>query len=290
MKKYIASTLTVLLSTHCMVAETEVPDTIFSMNNPSTVVITETNNGIAVNVDDNESIYIADYKQPSRFSTSQYTFKFQSFNLNNGLGVNTSSHWDIITGGLNIGMVKALDQPSGLDLQWSKSFEISWLNTLGVRYSHKSISVSLGIGLDWRNYKMTTTDHYMISPGSGQITISPYPDGAHHGGSRIKVFSLGFPLLFTQHIPRTTLALTAGGIFNINTHASLKSTYENANGHKIEEYSEGIGRRIVTFDLYGAITFYKGNGLYIRYSPQSALKTPMTPKFNPLSIGITLFM
>ncbi|MDE5635719.1 MAG: hypothetical protein K2I52_05375 [Muribaculaceae bacterium] len=91
----------------------------------------------------------------------------------------------------------------------------------------------------------------MIPDDNTGISIMPYPNGITPGNSRIKIFSLGFPLLYTQKIPGTTLSVTAGGIFNINTHASLKTTYKNESGNRIEEYSDGISRRRVSFDIYG---------------------------------------
>ncbi|MDE7472202.1 MAG: hypothetical protein K2M68_01305 [Muribaculaceae bacterium] len=295
MKRYITAAVSAFITIYSIsAATTESTDTIRIVGDASKVVISETDKGIAVNVDNNNTIYIADYNQTDRFSTSQSTtkhlsfFDYQAYTFSKSQ--HSKSHWDAISGGFNIGLVNAVGQPADLGMRWSKSFEISWLNTLGVRYTYRSLSVSLGLGLDWRNYKITGNDHYMVSPAPGEIDFVEAPDGARSLSSRIKVFSLGLPLLYTQRIPGTTLAFTAGAILNFNTHASLRSTYESADNRHIEEYSEGIGKRNVTYDLYGAITFYRGNGLYIRYSPQSVLKGSKVPQFHPLSIGVTLFM
>lgn len=271
-------------------------DTLVTVTTPSTLIITESAQGISLNIKDikndtTTTMLIADYNANTTVSVDQHTSRFQAFTSNGcAIGLKTSSKWEVISGGLNIGLVKALDQPDGLDLQWAKSFEISWLNTLAVRYSHKSIAVSLGVGLDWRNYNTTTRNHYMIPDDNTGISIMPYPDGVTPGNSRIKIFSLGFPLLYTQKIPGTKLSITAGGIFNINTHASLKTTYKNEWGNSVEEYSEGIRRRKVSFDIYGSIHLYKGVGIYARYSPQSVLSGVSVPKFQPISVGISLLM
>lgn len=271
-------------------------DTLVNVTTPSSLLITETPQGITLNIkgsDDNSSstILIADYNDNATVSVNQWTHRFQAFTSKGcAIGVKAKSGWDVISGGLNIGLVNSLNQPEGMNLQWAKSFEISWLNTFAVRYSHKSIAVSLGIGLDWRNYNTTTRKHYMVPDINTGIATTPYPEGVTPGNSRIKIFSLGFPLLYTQKIPGTSFSLTAGAIFNLNTHASLKTSYKNEAGNHIEEYSEGISHRRCSFDIYGSIQLFNGVGIYARYSPQSVLSGASVPKFRPLSIGISLFM
>lgn len=298
MKQYIFTIVAALAGTCVTIASDNnvTGDTLVNVTIPSTLIITESPQGISLNITDIENdttttLLIADYKADATISVDQHTSRFQAFTSDGcAIGLKTSSKWEVISGGFNIGLVKALDQPDGLDLQWAKSFEISWLNTIAVRYSHKSTAISLGVGLDWRNYNTTTQNHFMIPDDNTGISVMPYPDGVTPGNSRIKIFSLGFPLLYTQKIPGTTLSITAGGIFNINTHASLKTIYKNESGNKIEEYSEGISRRKVSFDIYGSIHLYKGVGIYARYSPQSVLSGVSVPKFQPLSVGISLFM
>lgn len=291
MKQYITAILSSFV-TVCYISATtrENADTVQIVGDASKVIISETSRGISVDIDDKEPIYIADYEQTPRFSTSQSILHMFKFPYTISQSNKQSSRWDVISGGLNIGLVNAAGQPAGMGLSWAKSFEIGWLNTLGVRYTHRSISLSLGIGLDWRNYKMSGNNHYLVSPATGQIQLVDAPEDARQLSSRIKVFSLGLPLLYTQHIPGTSINVSAGAILNFNTHASLLSTYKSADNCHTEEYSVGIGKRNVTYDFYGAVTFYCGCGLYIRYSPQSVLKGTNLPQFHPLSIGVTLFM
>ena len=239
-----------------------------------------------------ESIYVQPYSPESSVKSRQSTNTATATTFSDGvIGVKVKNHhWEVITGGLGIGLVNAAGQSPALGLQWAKSFEISWLNALAVRYSARWQSLSLGLGFDWRNYKITTSDHRLCPNGEGGIGIAPYPDGTHNGASRIKVFSLGLPLLYTQKIPRTTLSVTIGGILNFNTHASLKTWYTNPDGNHTEEYSEGFHHRRVTADLFGSLNFFKGNGIYVRYSPQSVLQGHNSPQFKPLSVGLILFL
>lgn len=300
MKKYILLIATSLSAACCAMAQgktgqAEKNDTIAVVSTPSSVIITETPSGLTLDVTEKENshrstIVIADYSENATVSSNQSTRKFQLFSLSSSYDAREckSGRWSVISNGLNIGLVRSLDQPQDLGLQWSKSFELSWVNTIAVKYSYKTASVSLGIGLDWRNYNMTARSHRMIHDAATGISVAPYPEGSTPGNSRIKVFSLGFPLLYTQRIPGTTLALTAGGILNVNTHASLKTTYKNSLGNSVEEYAEGISRRKVSFDIYGAVYLYHGIGIYARYSPQSVLSGAGVPRFNPLSVGLTI--
>ncbi len=291
-------TTALIITAIAAMAQTERTDTLMISQRPSRAVITESPDGLKVTVITNngdtttESVYLQPYSPDSQVKSKQSTNTGTATTFSDGvLGVKVKNrHWGIISGGLGIGLVNASGQPSGLGLQWGKSFEISWFNALAMRYSNRWLSVSLGLGFDWRNYKITTSGHRLCPNGEGGIGIAPYPDGTHHGASRIKVFSLGIPLLYTQKIPSTTLSVTLGGILNFNTHASLKTWYTNPDGNHTEEYAEGFHHRRVTADLFGSLNFFKGNGIYVRYSPQTVLQGHNSPQFKPLSIGIILFL
>ncbi len=270
-------------------------DTLLIVNRQGSVVITENTGGLKIvsttTNDDGESETV-EYTQPyapnvtiksqQRSTTVSSTEKCRTYSIGND--------WDIITGGLNIGYVFPEGQPADLGLQWGRSLEISIVNAFAACWRHRSIRLSVGLGFDWRNYKITTSNHYLTPNEVGGVTTAPYPEYANHAASRLKVFSLGIPVLYTQHLPHTSLAVTVGGIVNFNTHASLKTYYNNALGNRVEEYSADVHQRYVTFDLYGAFQIYDGCGFYVRYSPQSVLQGHNSPSFSPLSAGITLFL
>ncbi|MDE5607627.1 MAG: hypothetical protein K2I64_01690 [Muribaculaceae bacterium] len=296
MKPHYISLALAILPIAASAAGKESADTLISVEKPSTLVITENAQGISVSIlpHDGETpstLDIAEYRSGQAISTEQQNSSYFTLNAGDGGAVfKTSSHWNVVSNGLIIGLVNPMGQPENFGLQWAKSFEIGWLNTLAVRYSHRGAALSLGIGLDWRNYKTTTTGHRYMPDSATGIATAPYPEGATHGSSRIKIFSLGFPLLYTQKFGKSGMAVTAGAILNLNTHGSLLTKYTDSKGHEWEEYSTAISRRRVSCDIFGALTFYKGCGLYVRYSPQSVLKGPGVPDFHPLSVGLTLFL
>lgn len=274
-------------------------DTLLVSSGGARAVITESPAGLKVAISPlngdsvADNIYMLPYSPNASVKSKQslHTGTMTTFNDGVlGLKVKNRKHWEVVTGGLCLGFVYPYRQPASLGLQWNKSLEISWINALAVRYRNRGMSVSLGFGFDWRNYKITTSGHSLIPNGEGGLTTGQYPENTHSRSSRIKVFSFGLPLLYTQKIPKTTLSITAGAILNFNTHASLKSWYTNSEGNHVEEYSEGFHHRRVTVDLFGSINFYKGCGLYVRYSPQSVLQGHGSPQFNPLSAGLMLFL
>lgn len=298
MYRHIITAITAIITTFAAAAQDAAPDTIIVATNPSRTVITESPEGLKVTISNvagdsvTENVYVQPYAPDASVRSGQHTNSRAATTFSDGvLGVKAKNHhWEVVSGGFCLGFVYPHNQPADLGLQWNKSLEISWINALAVRYRNRLMSLSLGLGFDWRNYKITTSGHGLGINGEGGIATRPYPDATHSQASRIKVFSLGIPLLYTQKIPKTTLSVTIGGILNFNTHASLKAWYDNVDGNHIEEYAEGFHHRRVTFDLFGSINFYKGCGLYVRYSPQSVLQGHGSPQFNPLSAGLMLFL
>lgn len=302
MKQILTSLIIASCACAATAAESAQPDTVMVINNPSSAVITESASGLKVTITDlnsekqSETVFVQNYPPNSSVKSSQWTARWNETTFNDGvIGVKvrkSKNHdWSFVTGGIGIGLVNAAGQPSSLGLQWAKSFEISWINAFAVRYKiNNYMNVSLGIGFDWRNYKITTSNHRLCLNGLGGIGIAPYPDGATEVSSRIKVFSLGIPLLYTAKIPRTTLSVTLGGILNFNTHASLKTWYKNADGNHCEEYATDFHPRRVTADLFGSLNLYKGCGIYVRYSPCDVLQGHASPSFKPLSVGVLFFL
>lgn len=292
MKQYITAIAATLLMSLVGTAQ-ECPDTLMVAQSPKSAIITETPTGLTVTVIDNEdstTVWHKDYAPQTHLVTSQHNYTSYTALDNGVFGMNTgANHWDVVSGGIGIGLVNALNQPAGFGLQWRKSFEISWVNAFAVRYRNRGFSTSLGIGFDWRNYKMTGQTR-MVGNGNGGITLGEYPEGSHPHGANIKVFSLGFPLLFSQNFGRSGWGLTAGAILNVNTHAALKCSYQNAAGNEMQEYLGNIHQRRVTVDLLGCLRVYKSCGFYVRYSPQSVLRGYGSPDFKPLSIGVMLFL
>ena len=191
--------------------------------------------------------------------------------------------WNITSGGLAFGFVDAV--ASEVDVQAGKSFEISWLNVVGAKYNTgHGQRISVGVGLDWKNYKLSGSQHF-AAEGNG-ISVQPYPEGASKKSSRLKVFALELPVIVRQRFGRY-IDVFAGEITNFNVHSSLLTTYSTANGKVKESTSQNLHTSKVTFDVIAGVNYRKA-GIYVRYSPCRVIKNGFGPKFNTLSWGIVL--
>lgn len=207
-----------------------------------------------------------------------------------------SSNWDLCMGGPGLGWTNACGQPDGTGIEMGKSLEISWLNMLSLKYTMpwKNSNISIGFGFDWRNYRISTSDVRFISTENGGITTGLYPEGAKGHGSRLKVFSMGIPVLWGQSIPVRTMDgshfyMSVGAVFNYNSHGSLLTKWTDADGNEVKEKTNHIGQRRFSMDLIAIVKIGWGLNLYARYSPQTVLRGAGQLKFRPFSTGLILF-
>lgn len=104
--------------------------------------------------------------------------------------------WNITSGGLAFGFVDG--RSTEADVKMGKSFEISWLNVIGAKYNTgHGQRISVGVGLDWKNYKLGSTERFGL--GENGLTVGPYPANAKSCKSRLKVFALELHYLPSAH-------------------------------------------------------------------------------------------
>lgn len=274
--------------------KTNTPDTLLYVDSPSRVVITEDGKGLAVNVkglsgNDSDSSLIIEYPEDASVSSSQSTLrrtlKRVWYSENNGFTV--PDEWDIVMDGVCVGLTNPTG-PGGSGLEWSKSLEISWLNCIGASYRLRRGTISVGLGFDWRNYRITSSQARLVRTPDGGLAWGVYPEGAVSRFSRLKTFSLQIPLLYRVRIPSTKLEVKVGPIFDFTTYASLKTEFTAADGMKVKEFTKDIEPRRFSVDFFGSISLSSCVGLYIRYSPMKVMKPENSLNFRPLTIGIGL--
>ena len=189
------------------------------------------------------------------------------------------------TAHLGLGFVAPTNVSAGMDFPFGKSWEIFFTPLVFELYMNKAKGdlVSLGVGFDWRNYRMTD-DVRFVAPGDGTVSLGAYPEGAKPKFSRVKVFSLNFPLLYEHKFSRNW-GLGIGPVFNWNTYGSVKTRYKK-DGEKHKFMEKNIGQRKFTVDAM----FILENpivDLYLKYSPMDVLKDNDV-NFQSLSIGFYL--
>lgn len=285
-----------LISSFPAKSDLTVADTLLYVTSPSRLLITESPSGMEVTVTDSVSeekvsSVFTEYKPYSSVQTNRRLGFGKSWEQGDSRGLinvcSKSSRWSIGMQGICIGLTNALDQSPVGGIQWSKSIEISWLSCINVSYSFRRSAVLLGLGFDWRNYRVTNTDRCLVANKLKGIDWGRYPDGVVPKYSRLKVFSLQVPLLYYWNIPKTSLHIKAGPIINFNTYASLLTAYDDMNGNRVEDFTTAISPRRFTVDFFANLSFCSAVGVYVRYSPMKVMDASPTLNFSPLTIGFT---
>ena len=189
------------------------------------------------------------------------------------------------TAHLGFGLVSPTNVSSGMDFPFGKSWEIFFTPIVFELYMNKAKGdlISLGVGFDWRNYRMTN-DVRFIKNDDGTVVLGSYPEGSSPKFSRVKVFSLNFPLIY-EHKFNRKWGLGIGPVFNLNTYGSIKTRFTK-DGDKHKFLDKHIGQRKFTIDAM----FILENpivDLYLKYSPMDVLKGNDL-EFQSMSVGIYL--
>ena len=175
----------------------------------------------------------------------------------------------------------------GIDLKPMNSVEAM----LWVLYNHTPFkgknTFSAGLGFTARSYGLGT--HKMFTKNGSTIGVGDYPEGSDYRRSSLYVGSLSVPFFYTHDFGKKShFKLTLGPVVNFNLFGSISNRYETSDDnfdYTIEAKASSIGQRPVTVDFMGVLRFY-GIGLYMKYSPQSVLKTDRGPQFRALSFGL----
>lgn len=317
MKQYIVAMVAVMASSFAGSSQ-EHPDTLISVENTSKIIITENPAGVEVKIvsddgSDSSKVSVVEVEYDSKDSwTSAGTSKNPLYSLfsmdrrqrkierkDRHSRSHHNSYDDVETdfygGGFMFGFVNACEAPRGLDIEMGKSFELGIFQLIGMKTSFFGgwSAFSLGMGLDWRNYKLTTSSTRFI-PVDREVTFGPYPEGTQPRFSRLKVFSLTFPIMWEQRFPFKVpggdrFSISFGISLNYNGHSSLKSKWIDSSFNEVEEYCGHIGRRPFTFDYVGIVRLANWLGIYAKYSPKTVLRGNINPSFKSFSTGLILF-
>jgi hypothetical protein len=187
--------------------------------------------------------------------------------------------------GFGVGFVDALDTPEGMSVDMGASYELMVPSIIEWAWypGPSSFNLSIGIGLNWKNYRMTDRNRFI--PEGNDIVIGPYPEGAAIEFSRLKVFSWMVPMMMSYEF-NDWLELRLGPVVNINTKATLKTRYSLEGKGKKETHNLQHYNRL-TVDLMGAISI-NNLAYYVKYSPCEVLDIDYGPNFKGISTGLIL--
>ena len=189
----------------------------------------------------------------------------------------------VITAHFGIGFVSPTKCDERIDVSTFRSWEIFATIAQCDRTVSKNNIVSLGVGIDWKNYRMTNDMRFVKGP-DGNVGIEKYPLEVSPKFSRIKVFSVTGTLRY-EHDFGKGFALGFGPVVNFNTYASIKTRYKMyGDEHKIVD--KHIRQRPITVDwmLNARIADLP---VYCKYSNNDVLKDGGL-KFRSFSFGLYL--
>lgn len=290
MKTFIILSLS-LLTSFSAVRAAETADTIVDVRNADHVVLTDNDGDVHLDIQGKagDPSYAFSYARVTNRNaetlltedTGKWDFDFGGITKTK----HNDAHNDVYMGGFFFGFVTAPDAPSGMDVDMAASYELGF-DIIGVEhyFKNKKHSISLGLGVDWRNYRLKDKTRF-VKDGDN-VVLGEYPEGASIDFSRIKVFSLMVPVRYHWYFAKN-FSFDAGAIVNFNTHASLKTRYK-LDGHKQKEFSKKLHQRPVTVDLQAGVT-WKSIGIYAKYSPFDVLNDAYGVTFKTFSVGVTLF-
>ena len=257
---------------------TEMNDTVV-FNNPKkvTVMTNDSMQKVKVSGKDGDEKFYYESKVDIKKSTSKMIKKSV---------IDDENGWVL---DLGLGWAAPTKTPDGHGFAVFKSKEVFF----GLRYCYapdKASQVySVGLWCDWRDYAVPTNN--MIGKNVDDIVgFGVFGENASKTDSRIRIFSLSVPFLFTQKFgKKNKSSFSLGPVVNFNVRGRINNewTYDDV---ETETSTKKIGQRPVTVDIM-CILKSGGIGLYCKYSPMSVLKNKSengveNPQFHSLTFGL----
>ena len=282
MRTYLLSALSAfMLTAHA----NETQDTL-TVNHPQKVVVVSQDSLLKVQIfgRDNDSTYRyesslqtvdSNYVSTSTIG-SDWSFSIGAFGKKRHANRGT-----LVQSNFFIGF-NAPSGPSTMSFKPFESWELWWLIAdFNTALWHSGSEVSVGVGVDWRNYRIGDRQQF-VKADDGTVSAEPLPNGSDPQFSRIKVFSLTFPVRY--HYYNKGWGFSLGPVFNLNTYASIKTRYK-LNGDKQKTVYKHIHQAPFTVDVMGTFVTPLLN-FYAKYSPCNVLDTTYGPKIHSVSFGI----
>ncbi len=155
------------------------------------------------------------------------------------------------------------------------SWEIMWTIAEIEKYGYgKHNGFSIGFGVNWRNFRIDGRSKF-VKLDDGTITEEGLPAG----------YDNDF-VMWKYRTKQVTFGL--GPVFNINTYASIKNRYWDADGEKHKQIFKKIHQRPITVDIMAEVSFHNWFSIYGKFSPMNILNSTYANdvNFQPVSFGI----
>lgn len=191
-----------------------------------------------------------------------------------------------LSSSFSFGFIAGVNQASGVSIDMGQSYEIEWGNVISTSAKVGRHGLfRIGMGFDWRNYRMTNQNMFLMNTETKDISVAPYPEGSEPKFSRIHTFSLSFPVKYYHQLGKKVY-FAVGPELYYTPHASLKTRY-SLDGEKqkitqknfhFNRFSVGVGAELMLYHI----------GVYYKYNPFNVLNTNYGPEFSSMTVGFKL--
>ncbi len=200
----------------------------------------------------------------------------------------TQSKWDN-SYHVNIGLNAMLDTPDGYGVKVWPSFNIGVGCYWDWHPNGKQNEWSIGLGLDWRHYRMSEDKLYWGKDAANMSLLNrAYYPQAKDATTSMQVASLQVPLVYTHYFDKQQeWSLSVGALVNWNFAAHGEGDFElGEEDHHIE--LNKFGQRPFTVEGFVKVDAPHIPALYCRYCPMKFFRDNRGPKMHQLTFGIFL--
>jgi hypothetical protein len=288
MKSLSILTLVLAASLTCAAQEptTIDVDTVKVINNPNYVTITRDGSSTTVTASYNDkySERVYNYTTEVNPNDGSVTGDDASFNLDFPfLKDKSSKNGASLTVGfmkdLYIGAMIPQSEPYGFRNGWDVGF--GQLVGIESRLNRHGLYFNIGLGIFDKYFRIE--NYARVSSDFGVVSILPVGEGVNEAKSHLNLFGFQVPVMLRQKIQN--VAISVGGVVNLNTYMTGSYSYEVDN-IKTKETYHSLHQKPVTIDLKAAVSFWDMIGVYVRYSPMSMFRDGYGPKFKTLYAGV----
>lgn len=184
----------------------------------------------------------------------------------------------------DFGMALLNVNSDGLDFKAQRSYEVFY-NIYDDYFKLSSfMTFNYGLGFSWKSFAMKKGG-MMTKDDEGNILIGEWPEKFEPKVSKLKVFSITFPLVFGVNVYRG-VGFSVGPVVNLNASSMIVDKYR-LDGKKQKDKYKRAHCNLATVDMMFQLNF-RDVGVYAKYSPMNVMDTDYWPEFKHWAIGLTL--
>lgn len=167
------------------------------------------------------------------------------------------------------------------------SYEVGIAQVAALQYKPSgSYAPRFSIGLGFGYRKISLDDGYRFDKTEGKLLLGAMPEGSYKSSSATEEWNIQVPVLITQKLYRR-LSVMVGVIPTINFYSTAGTTYWLEDTRYTEKY-KGLNQRILRAELIGGLGLRDIIGVYVRYCPTPLYRMRFGPRWETLSVGLTL--